>query len=54
MKGDFRKSDYFLEKGYKINPNDNNIVNNLIVTLTNLREKERVQKLIGEQQSRHQ
>jgi tetratricopeptide (TPR) repeat protein len=52
MKGDFRKSAYYLEKGYRINPNDNNIANNLIVTLTNLGEKERVQQLISRQQAR--
>lgn len=54
MKADFRKSLYFLEKGYKINPNDKNIVNNLIVTLTNLGERERVQKLIDGNPARRQ
>ena len=53
MKGNFRKSAYYLEKGYKINPNDENILNNLIATLANLGEKERVQKLIGERPVKH-
>ncbi len=53
MKGDFRKSAYFLEKGYKINPNDPNIVNNLIATLQNLGDKDRAQKLISIRQGRH-
>ena len=48
LKGDFRKSLCFLDKAYKINPGDVNIVNNLIATLTNLGDKDRAQKLIGE------
>ncbi len=48
MMGDFRKSAVYLEKGYKINPADEGIVNNLIITLTNLGEKERVKRLINE------
>ena len=53
MNGDFRKSAYYLEKGYKINPNDPNIVNNLIATLQNLGDKDRAQKLISIRQGRH-
>jgi len=45
MKGELKKSLFYLEKGYRINPADKNIVNNMIVTLTNLGDHERVREL---------
>jgi tetratricopeptide (TPR) repeat protein len=53
MKGDYKKSALYLEKGYKIDPNDPNIVNNLIVTLSNLGDKERVKSLTGSRPDKH-